>query len=86
MKFDALRILIREKLADGRLPQNSIPRVWGGAGNNETCVACDLVIGKNQFVMEGVGAAMKAVQFHVECFYLWDSERTPPGRAPSASP
>jgi hypothetical protein len=62
------------------LPQDSIRRVWGGPGNNEACLACDKVIEKNQFVMEGVGEAMRAVQFHVECFYLWDSERKPPGR------
>jgi hypothetical protein len=38
------------------------------------------VIDKNQFVMEGIGEAMKAVQFHVRCFYYWDAERKPPGR------
>ena len=80
MEQQALRILIREKLADGRLPHDSIPRVWGGPGNNETCRACDLVIEKSQFVMEGIGEAMKGVQFHVRCFYLWDSERDAPGR------
>ena len=80
MEQEALRLLIREKLADGRLPHNSIPRVWGGAGNGEMCGACDLAIEKSQFVMEGIGEAMKAVQFHVRCFYYWDSERKPPGR------
>jgi hypothetical protein len=29
------RLLILSKLADGRLPLNSIPRVWGGPGNGE---------------------------------------------------
>jgi len=82
MKQDALRTLIREKLADGRLPQNSIPPVWGGAGNNRTCGACDLAI-KSQFVMERIGKGMKAIQLHARCFYYWDAERTPlgpPGR------
>lgn len=36
MEQETLRHLIRRKLADGRLPQNSIPRLWGGAGNGET--------------------------------------------------
>jgi hypothetical protein len=80
MELEALLQLIRQKLADGRLPHNSIPRVWGGQGNNEVCGACDRIIEKNQFVMEGIGAAMKAVQFHVRCFYYWDAERKPPGR------
>jgi hypothetical protein len=30
MDQDILRRLIEAKLADGRLPHNHIPRVWGG--------------------------------------------------------
>jgi len=54
MEQEILRRLIRSKRADGRLPQNSIPRLWGGAGNGETCDACEEIITKTQFVMEGV--------------------------------
>jgi hypothetical protein len=46
MDQNALRLLIQSKLADGRLPQNSIPRVWGGAGAGETCEACEELISK----------------------------------------
>ena len=49
-------------------------------GNGEVCVGCDLVIDKNQFIMEGIGEAMKAVQIRVRCFYYWDLERRPPNR------
>jgi hypothetical protein len=35
MEQEVLRHLIRSKLADGRLPQDSIPRLWGGAGTAE---------------------------------------------------
>jgi hypothetical protein len=80
MEQDALRHLIRDKLADGRLPHNSNPRAWGGPGNNGMCLACESVIAKNEFVVEGIGEAVKAVQFHVRCFYDWDAEREPPGR------
>ena len=78
----SLRNLIRRKLVDGRLPQNSIPRVWGGPSNSEVCDACAETIGPNQFVMEGVSTDLekRALQFHVECFHLWDAERTVPGR------
>ena len=77
-----LRALIRQKLADGRLPQNSIPRVWGGPSKGETCDACDKVIGEHQFVMEGVSTDLtkRALQFHVGCLYAWDTERVVPGR------
>ena len=83
MEINALRSLIRDKLSDGRLPQDSIPRMWGGPSNGETCDGCDEVIGVAQFVMEGVSTdrTKTALQFHVECFHLWDSERDVPGRA-----
>ena len=73
--------MIRGKLADGSLPHNSIPRLWGGPGNGEICDACALVITTAQLVMEGVSTddAKRGVQFHVECFYLWDSLRIAPG-------
>ena len=78
----SLRNLIRRKLADGRLPQDSIPRMWGGPSNGEMCDGCDEKIGPNQFVMEGASTdqTKRALQFHVECFHLWDAERTVPGR------
>ena len=83
MEGEALRelmALVRRKLADGRLPQDSIPRVWGGPGHGELCDACELAIGANQLVMEGVSTddGKQGIQFHVRCFYLWDSLRTVP--------
>ena len=35
MDRESLNRIICAKLADGRLPQNSIRLVWGGAGNGE---------------------------------------------------
>jgi len=76
MEQTALRLVIQSKLADGRLPQNSIPRVWGCAGAGETCDACEQLISKAQFVMEEVcTTGGKGIQFHVPCFHLWDEER-----------
>ena len=84
MDLTILRLLIREKLADGRLPHDHIPRMWGGHGDGETCDGCGEIVAKAQMVMEGVDARGGGVQFHVECFYLWDAERQPPGHEPSA--
>jgi hypothetical protein len=72
-----LRLLIRAKLADGRLPLNSIPRMWGGPGNGESCHACDQIVTKDEFIMEGIAVnpAQIPIQLHVKCFYLWDEER-----------
>ena len=85
MEAEALRLIIREKLNDGRLPYNSMPRFWGGAGDGEQCDACDAVITKEQLVMEGIASTLsdrrkekKPIQFHVTCFHLWDIERRAP--------
>ena len=76
MDQEARRLLIRQKLDDGRLPHNSIPRLWGGPGQGETCDACNLPISIPALIMEGIAVdARKALQLHVECFYLWDFER-----------
>jgi hypothetical protein len=90
MEQEALRLLIQSKLADGRLPLNSIPRVWGGPGNGETCNACGGVVTKHEFVMEGVSLAggKRPLQLHVGCFWLWEEERRPQlaARGPTSSP
>ena len=68
--------LIRQKLADGRLPYDSIPRIWGGPSNDEKCHACDETIATPALVMEGIALnGSEPLQLHVQCFYLWDKER-----------
>ena len=80
----SIRIFIRRKLADGRLPHDGIPRVWGGAGAGETCDGCEDSINKTQFIFEGgVSTSQRgvAIQMHVACFKMWDEERVVPGRS-----
>jgi hypothetical protein len=76
MPPQALQV-IREKLTDGRLPRESIPRIWGSPGHGETCDACDGGIAKGELVIEGMplAAGRSPIRLHVECFYLWDRER-----------
>jgi len=79
MHQDGLRLLILSKLADGRLPLNSIPRVWGGPGNGEICDACEIIVPKDEFVVGGISLAggKRPLQLHVRCFRIWESERRP---------
>jgi len=68
--------LIAAKLASGKLPYNSIPRVWGGPGNGESCDACEQIITSSELIMEGIASeGGGGIQFHVRCFYLWDTLR-----------
>jgi hypothetical protein len=73
---ESLRSLIWEKLQSGILPGDDCTKVFGGVANGETCDACSEAIAKNQLVMECIGEHYpKTLQFHVRCFYIWDSER-----------
>ena len=87
MDETTLRALIRDKLRSGRLPLKKISRLWGGPADGEVCDACDQPITKQQLVMEGIASVLsdapkdrKPIQFHVQCFQVWDAER----RAPAA--
>lgn len=77
---EEVRTLIRAKLRSGRLPVNSIPRIWGGPSNGEECDACGLAI-TDPLVIEGIAGTdggKRGVQMHVHCFALWDEERREP--------
>ena len=79
METPGLRLFIRQKLADGRLPRNGVPRVGGSRGDGQQCHACEALVTKSEFVMEalllGHGRIRAAVSFHVQCFHIWDDER-----------
>ena len=79
LETQALRLLIRQKLADGRLPRNGVPRVGGSHSDGQQCCACEALVAKSEFVMEalllGNGRIRAAVSFHVHCFHIWDDER-----------
>jgi hypothetical protein len=78
MERDALRELIRGKLADGSLPRGGIPHVSGGWGRGQVCAACEAAITPDQFVMEGLpDDGSPGVRFHVQCFSFWDLLRRP---------
>jgi len=87
---EAIRVLVRVKLRDGRLPFDSIRRLWGGPAAGEICDACDQPIPRQQVIMEGITSMpritstprntstfrnKRPVQFHVRCFQIWDEER-----------
>ena len=81
MDADTIRTVIRSKLASGQLPNNHIPRFWGGPSDGEDCDGCEEVVRADQLLMEAISTTTnQGLQFHVECFYIWDTERVVPGR------
>ena len=69
------RVRIRRKLAEGRLPRNTIKRVGRAPANEEMCDGCGEIVPKGTMIMEGVNPNGQRIHFHLECFYIWDQER-----------
>ena len=72
MDQESLRLLIRRKLQNGRLPNDGIKKVWSSRSDGETCDGCDAILSKDQMLMEGVTMDLgrKPLQFHVRCFQV----------------
>jgi hypothetical protein len=80
MEPQALRVLIRQRLAAGHLPQEKGPRVWSGPGQGEICDACSLVVGHTEPAMDVPSDAVtRELHFHVACFHAWQVERSASG-------
>ncbi len=61
MDQESLRLLVRRKLQDGRLPHDGIRRVAGSPSAGETCDACDAILAMDQLLMEGITLACDAI-------------------------
>jgi hypothetical protein len=84
MDQSIVRLLIREKLANGCLPSHSITRIWGVPGSGQTCDGCGGTVIPSQMLMQGeLDARGCGVRFHVACFSVWDVERQVPDHEPS---
>jgi hypothetical protein len=45
---EALRLLIRRGIHDGRLPHDGIKKVWSSPSDGEMCDACDAILARDQ--------------------------------------
>jgi len=78
MAYEALHILIAQKLQDGRLPTDRPPKVYGCPGQGEICDACGTAVPKAQMLIEIESADSKdgtVTKLHPICFRIWESER-----------
>ena len=76
MNDGALRSLIQQKLADGRLPNEGVRRVMSGPGDGERCEACELPVEKDQLVEDVVLArSARVLHLHMACLRHWARER-----------
>ena len=75
-----IRLLVRRKLRDGRLPSNRAERFWARAGAGEMCDACEAFISKDQMAVEGFALRIDLMPLlvHAGCYQIWDAERSAP--------
>jgi hypothetical protein len=74
MDQDRLRLLIRRKIQDGRLPL-SVSKVQGSPSAGEKCDACEATLSLEQLLLEVTTSDGRYVQLHVHCHQVWDEER-----------
>jgi hypothetical protein len=76
MDLEAIRVLVRSKLQDGRLPQEGAARICGAPGIGELCGACESRIDESQLAMVvPLRAHETFITLHADCYTLWNAER-----------
>jgi hypothetical protein len=75
MNQPILRLVIREHLASGRLPQDRLDHMWGGSGAGEICDGCGETVTDAQKLMDVLDVTERELHFHVACFLVWEVER-----------
>lgn len=72
-----LRLVARERIARGELPDHSPSRTWGGDGSEQPCALCDKLIRRENIELEveaTVDGALRVFHFHNFCHSLWQLE------------
>ncbi len=75
---------IRDRIADGRLPNDKIGRVSATYGTGEACDACSLAVSTEQVLYRLGRLGVRELIFHNACFAIWKLERD--RMYPSGSP
>jgi len=71
----ALRVLVRRKLDDGRLPLDLTRTISVGNGSGNTCLACDQTITVEQVEYQAFGPRYgPALRLHWGCHVVWQLE------------
>jgi hypothetical protein len=72
-----LRLIARELMAKGQLPQKAPSKMWGGPGTGRVCALCGKPIqpGELEYELEGhIDGAVQSFRFHLVCESVWQLE------------
>src|SRR5262245_59156485 len=73
MDLDVVRLMIRRRLVERRLPHEGMASVESGPGAGQMCVACGANITSDHVAMIGVpSVGGRPGHFHALCFRIWD--------------
>ena len=76
MDEDVARQLIHQKLHEGRLPRSRAVDIWVSPGDGQVCDGCGTAIARKQQIVWGIATRDRtSLQFHEDCFQIWDAER-----------
>lgn len=72
---DTVRRVVRDKIADGRLPRDRIGAVSATYGANRVCDACSRPMSPDEVVYKLARMDSDGFVFHATCFAIWRDER-----------
>ena len=77
MSDDVVRLLIRQRINDGRLPRHRVIELVYGSGVGQQCDACGGFIESDQRMTVRICAEdWRTIRLHDDCFQIWDAERS----------
>ena len=83
MDMKAARDRVYHMLQSGHLPSGGVSTFIGSPANGEMCDVCADRIVVGQLITCGFmneATPPRTIQFHVQCFEIWQEERLPGGR------
>jgi hypothetical protein len=83
MNDTAVRLVVRDKLAHGRLPRDRAGAVRTTNGNDEVCDACSRPVSAEDVLYKITRERSRAFLFHASCFAIWRDEQNSMSAGPA---
>jgi hypothetical protein len=75
MNDATVRQLVRDRIADGRLPRNRGGAISATNGADERCDACSTPVSPEEVLFKIAHEGFRQIRVHATCFSVWRDER-----------
>ncbi len=75
MNDATVRQLVRDRIADGRLPRNRGGAISATNGGDERCDACSTPVSPEEVLLKIAHEGFRRIRVHASCFSVWRDER-----------